>query len=222
MHDQQGSGSEGTTPQRTRRRRVVLSADLTGQNTYVSALERLPEVHSVTGVPIQDLPSAVDEVKPELVVLLLDERTDSLRVLSQLLTPAVRQRHVMVLLRNCRSDLVRVLRRLGAEAYMITVLSAEILQDKVRSRLTVNSAATSASHPVKRPQRASAGTLNLVAKEISSATRPLSAAEVSARCGLSTVTCRYYLNQLVSRGNAAVSVQHRPVGRPVSLYRWVG
>lgn len=212
----------GVTLPRTRDRTVVLAADVAARSLYVSALERLPEVRSVVGAPTRALPSTVDEVNPELVVLLLDERADGLRVLSQILAPELCQHHVLAVLHNCRADLVRVLSRLRVESYVITALSVEALQDKVRHWLSSSSGRGDSFHPRKRIEPAAPNAMNLVACEIRQAATPLSAAEVSARCGLSTVTCRTYLNQLVSRGDASVSVQHRPVGRPVNMYQWVG
>ncbi|GAA5706162.1 hypothetical protein Save01_07018 [Streptomyces avermitilis] len=193
-----------------------------GGDTYVSALECLPEIHSVCGVSMRDLHSKVDEVKPDFVVLLLNERANVLRVLYQLLAPELRRHHVIAVLQGGSPEFIRVLVRLGVEPHVVKALDAEALQDKIRTRLSNGDGIACPPRPNRRSERGSIGTISLVEREIRQANVPLSAAEVSARCGLSTVTCRAYLNQLVSRRNVSMSTQHRSVGRPVNLYRWVG
>ncbi|MEU3622119.1 hypothetical protein [Amycolatopsis coloradensis] len=63
-------------------------------------------------------------------------------------------------------------------------------------------------------------TLDLVAKALRERRVPLSASEVGTLCNLSAVATRRYLNQLVDRGEAVMSVEYGKTGRPRHLYRW--
>jgi DNA-binding NarL/FixJ family response regulator len=217
--DQPRLRTVGAAPSRTRGRKIVLSADEAAWVTYVSALKCLPGVGSVTHVPMNSLTKSVEKIKPELVVLSLSGPTDGLRALYQLLGPELRQPHVMAALHNDNADLTRVLGRLGVESHAIKPLDVEVLQDKVRTWLS--GSIHSPLHAERRPEQGNTTTISLVAKVVRQAAVPQSAAEISARCGLSIVTCRRYLNQLVSKGKLSVNIQHRPVGRPVNLYRWL-
>jgi response regulator of citrate/malate metabolism len=65
-------------------------------------------------------------------------------------------------------------------------------------------------------------TLELVAMALRNASSCLSASEAGRLCGLSSVTTRRYLNQLVDEGRAVMSLQYGRTGRPRHLYRWIG
>jgi two-component system CitB family response regulator len=72
------------------------------------------------------------------------------------------------------------------------------------------------------PKGLSQHTLSLVAAALRDADGDLSAGEAAARCGLSRVSCRRYLEQLSAMGLAEVRPRYGSTGRPENGYRWVG
>lgn len=72
------------------------------------------------------------------------------------------------------------------------------------------------------PKGLSARTLDLVGQALREAGQELSAGETAARCGLSRVSARRYLEYLTARGQAQVHPRYGSAGRPEHGYRWLG
>ncbi len=70
------------------------------------------------------------------------------------------------------------------------------------------------------PKGLSEHTLSLVAASLRSAEGDLSAAEAAQRCGVSRVSARRYLEQLVAMDLAVVRPRYGTAGRPENGYRW--
>ncbi len=72
------------------------------------------------------------------------------------------------------------------------------------------------------PKGLSRHTLSLVAEVLRDASGDLSAGEAAARCGLSRVSSRRYLEQLAAMGLADVRPRYGTAGRPENGYVWHG
>ena len=194
-----------------------------GHQTCVRALTALPGISDVTLVSSRHLSARVGELKPDLIVLPLNGPADSLSAVNQLLDPGLSQRDIVAAVGEESAELVGVgvLDRLGVEWCVIRPVDASALRDTVRTWLAGKLSLRYQPHAPARLKQASGATVNVVASVIKAAPTALSAADVATKCGLSVVTCRRYLKRLVSEGRAAEKVHYRPVGRPISMYRWV-
>ncbi len=72
------------------------------------------------------------------------------------------------------------------------------------------------------PKGLSRHTLSLVADALREAGTDLSAGEAAARCGLSRVSARRYLEQLIAMGLAELRPRYGSAGRPENGYLWMG
>lgn len=72
------------------------------------------------------------------------------------------------------------------------------------------------------PKGLSAHTLDVVAAVLREADTELSSGEAAARCGLSRVSTRRYLEYLTAQGEAKVHLRYGSAGRPEHGYRWTG
>lgn len=77
-----------------------------------------------------------------------------------------------------------------------------------------------AGNGAELPKGLSRHTLALVADAVREARSDVSATEVAETCGLSRVSARRYLEQLVASGQAEVRPRYGSAGRPQHGYRW--
>lgn len=65
-------------------------------------------------------------------------------------------------------------------------------------------------------------TLELVCKHLAAYGKEFSLKEIAPLIGLSRVSLKKYIDHLEATGCVASSLVHLPVGRPVTMYRWMG
>jgi hypothetical protein len=201
-------------------RRLMVAATESERGWFARALGDLRQMGQITFVPAAEITRCTDRIGPELIVVSIHGRADGLQTLYELLGPEFAGRSVIAALHEPDPGLGRVFDRLGVDACMVTPRDPSALRAKIFGWIQSRSHRRLAVVPPVT--QGNAATESLVATAVRDARTAISAHEVAAGCGLSVVTSRRYLKKLVHEGQAAMDLEHRSVGRPVSLYRWAG
>ncbi|MFF0190846.1 hypothetical protein [Streptomyces sp. NPDC005244] len=188
-----------------------------GTNTPagVAALHGIPGIGSVTLVSDGDIAPSFARLDPDLVVFSLSEPDNGIGALYRILDPCLDRTRVLASVGERNEKLVGVLGRLGIECCVPSALGARVV-----ARLSLPSVVHRTSSEQRSAPYTQESTLDLIADTVRASRTPLSATAVSARCGLSVVTCRRYLKRLAAKGKVTVATRYQTVGRPTSLYRW--
>ena len=133
----------------------------------------------------------------------------------------------------------------GVADYLIKPFSLKVFRERLESyadhrsrmlHLAARQATVQDQHEVDRllsarprpgddrdlPKGLSRHTLTLIGKTLREAGRGISSAEAATACGLSRVSTRRYLEQLVAMGLAEVRPRYGSAGRPEHGYHWTG
>lgn len=190
---------------------------------------------------------AADELRPDLVLLDIHlPDMSGLEVLQRLRArPGGQELDVIAITAAREVDTVRSAMAGGVAHYLIKPFTLQVFQERMQAyaaqrdklrRLSARKATVSDQGEVDRllaarlpggggsdlPKGLSRHTLSLVAEALRDADGDLSAGEAAARCGLSRVSARRYLEQLTAMGLADVKPRYGTAGRPEHGYVWGG
>ncbi|HEU4913035.1 MAG TPA: response regulator [Actinomycetes bacterium] len=190
---------------------------------------------------------AADELRPDLVLLDIHlPDMSGLEVLQRLRArPGGQELDVIAITAAREVDTVRSAMAGGVAHYLIKPFTLQVFQERMQAyaaqrdklrRLSARKATVSDQGEVDRllaarlpggggsdlPKGLSRHTLSLVAEVLRDADGDLSAGEAAARCGLSRVSARRYLEQLTAMGLADVKPRYGTAGRPEHGYVWGG
>nr|CEL13238.1 hypothetical protein [Kibdelosporangium sp. MJ126-NF4]CTQ98929.1 hypothetical protein [Kibdelosporangium sp. MJ126-NF4] len=198
---------------------VLIAASTGGRHVYLPALRSVPGIAQVTRIDdVAGLPRYAEVIKPDLVIASLDGvPSEWLRLLHRLRDPRLIQCDIIAVVRSVDQTLTKSFERLDVQPCVASATDTSAVVQAVTSVLRRRV-------PGEIPQPGQEGvppTERVVANALKRVDTPLSADEVAARCGFSTVTVRRYLERLVNRGTVAVGLHYRAVGRPARLYRWI-
>lgn len=190
---------------------------------------------------------AVEELRPDLVLLDIHlPDLSGLEVLQRLRArPGGSEVDVLAITAAREVETVRTAMAGGVTDYLVKPFTFRVFQDRLegyraqRTRLALLAARKAtvrdqrevdrllaARQPAGRdaelPKGLSSHTLAVVADVLKGSEGDLSAAEAAERSGLSRVSTRRYLEQLVAMDLAEVRPRYGTAGRPENGYRWVG
>lgn len=201
-------------------------------------------VIAVTQTGAQTL-DAVDQYKPDLILLDVHlPDMSGIEVLRQLRArPHGAAVDVLAITAAREVDTIRAAMAGGVVDYLIKPFTLRVFGERLRNyasrhetlqRLSARKATVQDQHQVDRlltarprrsedrelPKGLSRHTLELVADALRESGGDLSANEAAERCGLSRVSTRRYLEQLVAMGLAELRPRYGSAGRPEHGYSW--
>lgn len=185
----------------------------------------------------------VDELKPDLLLLdiYLPDMT-GIEVLRQLRAGRGEPVDVIAITAARELETVRAAMAGGVLHYLAKPFPARVLRERLDDYLVhwealrrsgdtdvldqdevdlLLSAPRSARARRPLPKGLSQRTLDLVAKALRDTASDASAHEVGEAVGISRVSARRYLEQLVASGKAEVTPRYGAAGRPENRYRWL-
>lgn len=226
---------------------VVVDDDFAVAEVHRAYVEELPGfvVVAVAHSGAQAL-RAVEELRPDLLLLDIHLPDQSgLDVLQRLRARSDGGSLDVLAITAAREvDTVRAAMAGGVSDYLVKPFTFRVFRERLESyraqrerllRMSARRATVRDQHEVDRllaarqpagqgaelPKGLSRHTLTLVADAVRAADGDLSAAEAAELCGLSRVSARRYLEQLVTMGAAELRPRYGSAGRPQHGYQWV-
>lgn len=226
---------------------VIVDDDFAVAEVHRAYVEELPGfvVVAVAHSGAQAL-MAVNELQPDLLLLDIHLPDQSgLEVLQQIRArPDLPDLDILAITAAREVDTVRSAMAGGVTDYLIKPFTFRVFRERLESyrsqrqkllRMSARNATVRDQHEVDRmlaarlptgpgselPKGLSRHTLALVADALRDTHGDLSATEAADVCGLSRVSARRYLEQLVAVGVAEIRPRYGSAGRPQHGYRWV-
>lgn len=227
---------------------LVVDDDFAVADVHRAFVENVPgfAVVAVAHTGAQAL-RAAEELHPDLVLLDIHlPDMSGLEVLRRLRArPDGADVDILAITAAREVDTVRTAMAGGVADYLVKPFPLRVFRERLESYaaqrgklqlLSARHATVQDQHEVDRllsarprrgedrdlPKGLSRHTLQLVGKTLRDAGRDLSAVEAAEGCGLSRVSARRYLEQLVAMGLAELQPRYGSAGRPEHGYLWTG
>jgi response regulator of citrate/malate metabolism len=228
-----GEGGGGHQPYR-----ALVSIGRRRPAAVLAALEKVSGIEilaSVSGM-VRSL-QAVDELRPDLVVLSVDGYLDGgLRLLHRLRDPGRHASDVVLVTERPDAALIRSAARYGVLTCLVPPFDEDAVSARANGWLSrwrrmtrlpahgpldqdgVDEILPSAAGA--RSPSTSGSTRDRVSAVLRQQQRSMSVSDIARRCRLSTVATSRYLRQLIEGGEVVMSLRHGRVGRPRHHYQW--
>ncbi|MFI7672074.1 helix-turn-helix domain-containing protein [Actinophytocola sp. NPDC049390] len=228
-----GEGGAGQQPYR-----ALVSVGRRRPAAVVAALENVRGIEilaSVSGM-FRSL-QAVDELRPDLVVLSVDGYLDGgLRLLHRLRDPGRHASDIVLVTERPEAALIRSAAKYGVLSCLVPPFEEDAVSARANGwlnrwrRMTrlpahgpLDQDGVDQIFPPKvgaHGPSPSGGTRDRVSAILREQRRGMSVSDIARRCRLSTVATSRYLRQLVDSGEVVMSLRYGQVGRPRHHYRW--